>query len=161
MLTNAYLRKQGSFKSLCLMKIHIKGQNQSKPHMVWQQKCDISIKISLLRAKICQISTSSPQFPSLLKRNCRLSSGSFIYYVINVYVPRVRANAYHVLTTPPRVFRDPKMCLRNIWTAPYPLSNISYTPAWVGWRVRSPAHFVSIKEFMKWQLVYPESCGAA
>ena len=42
----------------------------------------------------------------------------FIYYVINVYVPRVRANAYHVLTTPPRVFRDPKMCLRNIWTAP-------------------------------------------
>ena len=42
----------------------------------------------------------------------------FIYYVINVYVPRVRANAYHVLTTPPRVFGDPKMCLRNIWTAP-------------------------------------------
>ena len=40
------------------------------------------------------------------------------YYVINVYVPRVTAIAYHVLTTPPRVFRDPKMCLRNIWTAP-------------------------------------------
>ena len=39
----------------------------------------------------------------------------FIYYVINVYVPRVRANAYHVLTTPPRVFGDPKMCLRNIY----------------------------------------------
>ena len=35
-----------------------------------------------------------------------------------MYVPRVRANAYHVLTTPPRVFGDPKMCLRNIWTAP-------------------------------------------
>ena len=33
-------------------------------------------------------------------------------------VPRVRANAYHTLTTPPRVFRDLKMCLRNIWTAP-------------------------------------------
>ena len=49
----------------------------------------------------------------------KIASGSFIYYVINVYVPRVRANAYHVLTTPPRVFRDPKMCLRNIWTAPY------------------------------------------
>ena len=42
-----------------------------------------------------------------------------MYYVINVYVPRVRANAYHTLTTPPRVLRDPKMCLRNIWTAPY------------------------------------------
>ena len=38
---------------------------------------------------------------------------SFIYYVINVM-----ATAYHMLTTPPRVFRDPKMCLRNIWTAP-------------------------------------------
>ena len=36
-----------------------------------------------------------------------------------VYVPRVRANAYQALTTPPRVFRDLKMCLRNIWTAPY------------------------------------------
>ena len=47
-----------------------------------------------------------------------LAPGLFIYYVINVYVPRVRANAYHVLTTPPRVFRDPQMCLRNIWTAP-------------------------------------------
>ena len=42
----------------------------------------------------------------------------FIYYINNVYVPRVRANAYHVLTTPPRVFGDPKMCLHNIWTAP-------------------------------------------
>ena len=47
-----------------------------------------------------------------------LASRSFIYYVINLYVPRVRANAYNTLTTPPRVFRDPKMCLRNIWTAP-------------------------------------------
>ena len=71
---------------------------------------------------MCQISTSSP---NLLNQNkvygkkiVVLASGSFIYYVINVYVPRVRANAYHVLTTPPRVFRDPKMCLRNIWTAP-------------------------------------------
>ena len=53
------------------------------------------------------------------KQNFVLASGLFIYYVINVYVPRVRANAYHVLTTPPRVFRDPKMCLRNLWTAPY------------------------------------------
>ena len=51
-----------------------------------------------------------------------------------MYVPRVRANAYHVLTTPPRVSRDHKMCLRNIWTAPYdghwqlhykPLSSVS------------------------------------
>ena len=50
----------------------------------------------------------------------------FIYYVIKVYVPRVRANAYHVLTTPPRVFAEPKMCLRNIWTAPNGL------PAWGG-----------------------------
>ena len=49
----------------------------------------------------------------------------FIYYVINVYVPRVRANAYHALTTPPRVFRGPKMCLRNIWTAPYPYNPIN------------------------------------
>ena len=53
-----------------------------------------------------------------------LASRSFIYYVINVYVPRVRANAYQVLTTPPRVFRDPKMGLRNIWTAPYFFTNI-------------------------------------
>ena len=52
-----------------------------------------------------------------------LASELFIYYVINVYVPRVRANAYHVLTTPPRVFGDPKMCLRNIWTAPKWLQN--------------------------------------
>ena len=35
-----------------------------------------------------------------------------------IYVPRVRANAYQALTTQPRVFRDPQMCLRNIWTAP-------------------------------------------
>ena len=54
-----------------------------------------------------------------IEKNNVLASGSFVYYVINVYVPRVRANAYHVLTTPPRVFGDPKMCLRNIWTAPY------------------------------------------
>ena len=53
------------------------------------------------------------------KKNVVLASGSFIYYVINVYVPRVRANAYYMLATPPRVFRDPKMCLPNIWTAPY------------------------------------------
>ena len=30
----------------------------------------------------------------------KIASGSFIYYVINVYVPRVKANAYHMLTTP-------------------------------------------------------------
>ena len=29
-----------------------------------------------------------------------LALGSYIYYIINVYVPRVRANAYHMLTTP-------------------------------------------------------------
>ena len=52
---------------------------------------------------------------------------SFIYYVINVYVPRVMANAYHMLTTPPRVFRDPKTCLRNIWTAPKILGHINST----------------------------------
>ena len=40
------------------------------------------------------------------------------YFTSSMYVPRVRANAYHVLTTPPRVLGDPKMCLRNIWTAP-------------------------------------------
>ena len=28
-------------------------------------------------------------------------------------------NAYNALTTSPRRFRDPKMCLRNMWTAPY------------------------------------------
>ena len=79
-------------------------------------------KIPLLRAKKCQISTSSPNLLNrkkiYWKKNVVLTPGLFIYYVINVYVPRVRANAYHVLTTPPRVFRDPKMCLRNIWTAP-------------------------------------------
>ena len=50
-----------------------------------------------------------------------LASKSFTYYVINVYVPRVRANADQVLTTPLRVCRDPKMCWRNMWTAPYTL----------------------------------------
>ena len=40
--------------------------------------------------------------------------------------PRVRANAYHVLTTPPRVFGDPKMCLRNIWTAPKTTAHCSW-----------------------------------
>ena len=40
------------------------------------------------------------------------------YITSSMYVPRVMANAYHVLTTSPRVFSDPKMCLRNIWTAP-------------------------------------------
>ena len=57
-----------------------------------------------------------------------LASRSFIYYVINVYVPRVRANAYQALTTPPRVFRDPKMCLRNIWTAPKISNNRTTDP---------------------------------
>ena len=51
---------KGSFKSLCLMKI------QSNPHFVWHQKCEISIKIPLLRAKVCKISTS---FPNLLNQN--------------------------------------------------------------------------------------------
>ena len=48
----------------------------------------------------------------MLKKNCCvvLTSESFTYYVINVYVPRVRANADQVLTTPPRVSRDPKKC---------------------------------------------------
>ena len=55
------------------------------------------------------------------KKKCYvvLTSESFTYYVINVYVPRVRANADQVLTTPPRVSRDPKKCWRNMWTAPY------------------------------------------
>ena len=44
MLTIAYLREQGSFKSLCLMKI------QSNPHFVWHQKCEISIKIPLIKS---------------------------------------------------------------------------------------------------------------
>ena len=60
------LGSKGSFKSLCLMKIHIKGGNQSNPHFVWHQKCEISIKIPLLRAKKCQIPTSSP---NLLNQN--------------------------------------------------------------------------------------------
>ena len=55
-----------------------------------------------------------PHLPGVSLHNLR----SFMYYIINVYVPRVRTNAYQALTTPPRVFRDPKMCLRNIWTAP-------------------------------------------
>ena len=54
------LGSKGLFKSLCLMKIHMKGENQSNPHFVLHQKCEISIKIPLLRAKKCQTSTSSP-----------------------------------------------------------------------------------------------------
>ena len=53
---------------------------------------------------------------------------------------RVRANAYQTLTTLPRVFRDPRMCLRNIWTVPYepllctlPTSGCSLLkPSWCG-----------------------------
>ena len=47
---------------------------------------------------------------SVLKKIVVLASELFTYYVINVYVPRVRANADQVLTTPPRVSRDPKKC---------------------------------------------------
>ena len=47
---------------------------------------------------------------SVLKKFVVLALKSFTYYVINVYVPRVRANADQVLTTPPRVSRDPKKC---------------------------------------------------
>ena len=57
-----------------------------------------------------------------------LASRSFIYYVINVYdVPRVRANAYQALTTPPRVFscsETPK-CAYVIYGQP--LSNVRET----------------------------------
>ena len=68
-----------------------------------------------MTAKKCKISSlSSPN----LEKNWNLVSGpnvvlalaSFTYYVSNVYVPRVRANADQVLTTPPRVSRDPKKC---------------------------------------------------
>ena len=62
----------------------------------------------------------------------------FIYYIINVYVPRVRANAYNVLTTPPRVFKDPKMCLRNIWTAPYSKCKRSQAEEEEGRGLRNP-----------------------
>ena len=106
------------------MKIHSKQGNQPNPHIVWHQKCEISIKIPLMTAKKCKISSSSS--PNL-EKNWNLGSGpnvvlaleSFTYYVSNVYVPRVRANADQVLTTPPRVSRDPKKCWRNMWTAPY------------------------------------------
>ena len=56
-----------------------------------------------------------PHLPGVSLHNLR----SFMYYIINVYVPRVRTNAYHVLTTPSRVFWDPKIYLRNIETAPF------------------------------------------
>ena len=105
------------------MKIHSKQGNQPNPHIVWHQKCEISIKIPLMTAKKCKISSSSS--PNL-EKNWNLGSGPnvvlalelFTYYVSNVYVPRVRANADEVLTTPPRVSRDPKKCWRNMWMAP-------------------------------------------
>ena len=105
------------------MKIHSKQGNQPNPHIVWHQKCEISIKIPLMTAKKCKISSSSS--PNL-EKNWNLGSGPnvvlslelFTYYVSNVYVPRVRANADQVLTTPPRVSRDPKKCWRNMWMAP-------------------------------------------
>ena len=57
-----------------------------------------------------------------LRRNFKISIilGDPVYYVINLHVARVRTNAYQVLTTPPRVFRDPKKCWRkrNMWMAP-------------------------------------------
>ena len=57
-----------------------------------------------MTAKKCKISSSSS--PNL-EKNWNLGSGpnvvlaleSFTYYVSNVYVPRVRANADQVLTT--------------------------------------------------------------
>ena len=57
----------------------------------------------------------------------KIASGSFIYYVINVYVPRVRANAYHMLTTPPRVFRDTFYSLYSLYSfySFYTLSTLS------------------------------------
>ena len=84
------------------MKIHSKQGNQPNPHIVRHQKFEISIKIPLKTAKKCKISTSTSDCCVVL------TSESLTYYVINVYVPRVRANAYEVLTTPPRVSRDPK-----------------------------------------------------
>ena len=105
------------------MKIHRKQGNQPNPHIVWHQKCEISIKIPLMTAKKCKISSSSS--PNL-EKNWNLGSGPnvvlalelFTYYVSNVYVPWVRANADQVPTTPPRVSRDPKKCWRNMWMAP-------------------------------------------
>ena len=92
-----------------------------------------------MTVKKCKIwtSTSNPQLKKKLelgknikywnkvcwKRIVVLASESFTYYVINVYVPRVRANADQVLTTPPRVSRDPKKCWRNMWMAPYSLNH--------------------------------------
>ena len=69
-----------------------------------------------MTAKKCKISTSTsnPKIKQkkwnkvLLKKIIVLASESFTYYIINVYVPRVRANADQVLITPPRVSRDPK-----------------------------------------------------
>ena len=70
------LGSKGSFKSSCLMKI------QSNPHFVWHQKCEISIKIPLLRAKKCHISISSPNIQNwnkvYWKKIVVLASGSFI-----------------------------------------------------------------------------------
>ena len=51
-----------------------------------------------------------------------LASRSFIYYVINLYVPRGRKNTYNMLTTSPMGSRDPKMCLRNIVIYGQPLT---------------------------------------
>ena len=98
-----------------------------------------------MTVKKCKIwtSTSNPQFKKKLelgknikywnkvcwKRFVVLALESFTYYVINVYVPRVRANADQVLTTPPRVSRDPKKCWRNMWMAPNPVLT-SVTPTY-------------------------------
>ena len=35
------------------------------------------------------------------------------------YIPWGRTNAYNTFTTPPRVSCDSKMCIGNLWTAPY------------------------------------------
>ena len=133
------------------MKIHSKQGNQPNPHIVWHQKCEISIKIPLMTAKKCKISSSSS--PNLGK-NWNLGSGpnvvlaleSFTYYVSNVYVPRVRANADQVLTTPPRVSRDPKKCWRNMWMAP----NMTW---YVGfWSLRQS----SAKIVIIWSTLHPD-----
>ena len=50
--------------------------------------------------KKCDITYLLRKIDQEMLSHLKIASGSFIYYVINVYVPRVRANAYHVLTTP-------------------------------------------------------------
>ena len=80
------------------------------------------------------------------------------YITSSMYVPRVRANAYHVLTTPPRVFRGPKMCLRNVWRAPSKMAQLNVSPPgtaqwlWVHtyWLLFSLNFFVYQKRHWQW-----------